>query len=206
MLGLPKSTEMSKQLPKKAIYTKFQMNTVAKDKIDVDISRITIVNEITADKVNIPAGENVQSFFVLLVTLKRRNFDEKNITMLSKLIPQNILFILEYEDSCKLAIYHTKLMQTQWWPADKYSIELKGIDLDKVWENIVAQIGGITIVDNNTLEQIQLDESRQKLEKEIAKLEKLARSEKQPRKKFELVQQLRKLEFELRRMASGKNN
>jgi vacuolar-type H+-ATPase subunit I/STV1 len=144
---------------------------------------------------------------VLLVTLKRRNFDEKNITMLSKLIPQNILFILEYEDSCKLAIYHTKLMQTQWRLDDQYSIELKGIDLDKVWENIVAQIGGITIADNNTLdEQIQLDESRQKLEKEIAKLEKLARSEKQPRKKFELVQQLRKLEFELRRMASGKNN
>lgn len=76
-----------------------------------------------------------------------------------------------------------------------------------MWENIVAQIGGITIADNNTLdEQIQLDESRQKLEKEIAKLEKLARSEKQPRKKFELVQQLRKLEFELRRIASGKNN
>ena len=197
MLGIPKSTEMNKQLPKKAIYAKFQMNTAAKDKIDADISRITIVNEITPDKVNIPAGENVQNFFVLLVTLKRRNFDEKNIAMLSKLIPQNILFILEYEGNCKLAIYHTKLMQTQWRPADQYSIELKGIDLDKVWENIVAQIGGIAIVDNNTLdEQIQLDESRQKLEKEIAKLEKLARAEKQPRKKFELVQQLRKLQKE----------
>ncbi len=43
MLGLPKSTEMSKQLPKKAVYAKFQMNTAAKDKIDADISRITIV-------------------------------------------------------------------------------------------------------------------------------------------------------------------
>ena len=85
-------------------------------------------------------------------------------------------------------------MQTQWRPDDQYSIELKGIDLDKVWENIVAQIGGITIADNNTLdEQIQLDESRQKLEKEIAKLEKLARSEKQPRKKFELVQRIKQL-------------
>ncbi len=63
-----------------------------------------------------------------------------------------------------------------------------------MWENIVAQIGGITIADNNTLdEQIQLDESRQKLEKEIAKLEKLARSEKQPRKKFELVQRIKQL-------------
>lgn len=197
MLEFPKSTEMSKQLPKKAIYAKFQMNTAAKDKIDADISKITIVNEITPDKVNIPAGENVQSFFVLLVTLKRRNFDEKNIAVLSKLIPQNILFILEYGGSCELAIYHTKLMQTQWRPADQYSIELKGINLDKVWENVVAQVGGINIVDNNTLdEQIQLDESRRKLEKEIAKLEKLARAEKQPRKKFELVQQLRKLQKE----------
>lgn len=34
MLGLPKSTEMNKQLPKKAIYAKFQMNTAVKDKID----------------------------------------------------------------------------------------------------------------------------------------------------------------------------
>lgn len=40
MLGLPKSTEMSKQLPKKAVYAKFQMNTAAKEKIDADISRI----------------------------------------------------------------------------------------------------------------------------------------------------------------------
>ena len=31
------------------------------------------------------------------------------------------------------------------------------------------------------------------LEKEIAKLEKLARSEKQPRKKFELVQRIKQL-------------
>lgn len=65
MLGLPKSTEMSKQLPKKAVYAKFQMNTTAKEKIDADISRITIVNEITPAKINIPAGEEVRSFFVL---------------------------------------------------------------------------------------------------------------------------------------------
>ncbi len=112
MLGLPKSTEMSKQLPKKAIYAKFQMNTAAKEKIDADISRIAIVNEISPDKINIPAGEEVKNFFVLLVTLKKKNFDEKNIAILSKLIPQNILFILEYEGQSKIAVYRTKLIQT----------------------------------------------------------------------------------------------
>lgn len=74
MLGLPKSTEMSKQLPKKAVYAKFQMNTAAKEKIDADISRITIVNEITPAKINIPAGEEVGSFFVLLVALKKKQW------------------------------------------------------------------------------------------------------------------------------------
>lgn len=97
MLEFPKSTEMSKQFPKKAVYSKFKMNTATKAKIDADISRITIVNEITPAKINIPAGEKVGSFFALLVALKKKDFDERTVATLSKLIPQNILFVLEFE-------------------------------------------------------------------------------------------------------------
>ena len=198
MLGLPKTTEMSKQLPKKAIYTKFQMNTAAKEKIDADISRITIVNEIAPNKVNIPSGEDVKSFFVLLVSLKRKEYDEKTIATLSKLIPQNILFVLEYEDESKLAIYHTMVMQTAWMPTEEQKVELKGLNLDTVWENIVIAVGGVNIEKRNSLdEQIEINEKKQKLEKEIAKLEKQARAEKQPKKKFELVLKVRSLKQEM---------
>lgn len=65
MLGLPKSTELNKPLPKTAIYTKFQMNAAEKAKIDADISRIVIVNEVSAAKLNLAPGESVQAFFVL---------------------------------------------------------------------------------------------------------------------------------------------
>lgn len=198
MLGLPKETEMSKQLPKKAIYAKFQMNTAAKKKIDADISRITIVGEIAPNKVNIPTGDEVKNFFVLLVALKKKDFDEKTIVTLSKLIPQNILFVLEFEGQSKLAIYHTKLMQTDWKPTEEQRIELQGLNLDKVWENIVVAVGSVDIEQGKTLdEQIKENEKRQKLEKEIAKFEKQARAEKQPKKKFELVQQVKKLRFQL---------
>lgn len=201
MLGLPKATEMSKQLPKKAIYAKFQMNTAAKEKIDADISRITIVNEIAPNKVNIPAGDEVENFFVLLVSLKRKEFDEKTIATLSKLIPQNILFVLEYGSESKLAIYHTKIMQTDWKPTVEQRIELKGLNLDKVWENVVVAVGGVDIEQGNTLDgQIEIDEKRQKLEKEIAKLEKQARAEKQPKKKFEMVQRLREYQKKLEKL------
>ena len=76
----------------------------AKEKIDADISKITIVNEVTPDKIHIPAGEQVSGIFVLHVMLKRGEFDVKTIETLFKLIPQNILFVLEYEGKSKLAI------------------------------------------------------------------------------------------------------
>lgn len=194
MLGLPKATELSKQLPKNAIYAKFRMNTAEKAKIDADISRITIVNEVSAEKVHIAAGNQVKSFFVLLVALKKKDFDDKTIITISKLIPQNMLLVLECGDEAKLATYHTKLMQTEWKRKEALSVELKGLNLDSVWENIIMQIGGITIDQGNTLdEQIAADEYRQKIEKEIAKLEKQARAEKQPKKKFELVQRVKAL-------------
>lgn len=202
MLGLPKSTEMNKQLPKKAIYAKFQMNTASKDKVDADISRIVIVNEISPSRINIPAGEEVGSFFVLLVTLKKKNFDEKTIAALSKLIPQNILFVLEFEGQSKLAIYRTKLMQTDWKPTESCTIELRGLTLDKVWENAIRSLElGVWNEELSLDENLAIHDRRSKLEKEIAKLEKQARAEKQPKKKFELVQQIKELK---RKMVSGK--
>lgn len=198
MLGLPKTTEMSKQLPKKAIYTKFQMNTAAKAKIDADISRITIVNEIAPNKVNIPAGEDVKSFFVLLVSLKKKKYDEKTIATLSKLIPQNILFVLEYENESRLAIYHTKVMQTEWKPTKNQRIELQGLNLDTVWENIIKSLElGVWNEELSLDENIALHEKQEKLKKQIAKLEKQARTERQPKKKFELHQKITKLKKEL---------
>lgn len=192
MLGLPKATEMSKQLPKKAIYAKFQMNTAAKEKIDADISRITIVNEITPNKVNIPAGEKIKNFFVLLVSLKRKEFDEKTIAMLSKLIPQNILFVLEYGSESKLSIYHTKIMQTDWKQTEEQRIKLQGLNLDKVWENLVRSLEcGVWNEELSLDENLALHQKQDKLKKEIDKLEKQARAEKQPKKKFELVQRIK---------------
>lgn len=194
MLGLPKATELNKQLPKKAIYAKFQMSPAAKAKFDADISRINIVGEISPNTTGIAQGQTVSSIFVLQVVLKQKNFQQNTIAQISKLIDQNMLLILDCGTERKLAIYHTKLIQTDWVPADVCTIELKGLDLDSVWENFITQVGGIAIQEGKTLdEQIAADEQRAKLQKEIARLEKLAWAEKQPKKKFELAQQILEL-------------
>lgn len=199
MLGFPKNTEMNKQLPKKAIYTKFQMNTAAKEKIDSDISKISIVNEISPLKLHISEGKTVKAFYVLLVSLKHKNFDEKNIITISKIIPQNLLMILEYNDEARLAVYYNKLMLSQCQKTENIAIELEGFDMDQVWENIILQVGKINIDDGNTIEeQIAINDKNEKIQKEIEKLDKKARAEKQPKKKFELVQRINELKKELK--------
>ena len=194
MLGLPKSTELSKQLPKKAIYEKFNMNTAAKEKFDTDISRINIVAEISPNTVSIAKGETVSAIYVLQVILKQKEFDSRTISQISKLIDQNMLLVLDFNGERKLAIHHTKLIQSDWKPSDDCLVSLTGLNLDTVWENLITQVGGIEIEQGHSLdEQIASDEQKAKLEKEIARLERMARNEKQPKKKFELVQQIKKL-------------
>lgn len=136
----------------------------------------------------------MKGFYVLLVTLKTYEFSEKNIITVSKLILQNILMILECNGRARLAVYHNKLMLTEWQTTESLSIELKGFNLDTVWENIISQIGQIQVDNGNTLdEQIVLDKRREKLQKTIERLEKAARTEKQPPKKFDLVQHIKQL-------------
>ena len=194
MLCLPKSTELSKQLPKTAIYAKFNMSPAAKDKFDADISRITIVSEISPKTTTIAAGESISSIHVLLVALKHKNYNVATIVQLNQLINQRMVLVLECGEERRLAVYHTKLIQSEWQPPDDCTLSLKGLNLDDVWNNIVVQIGSIDVEVGNSLEeQIAVDEERSKIQKEIDRLEALARKEKQPKKKFELVQQIQEL-------------
>lgn len=195
MLRLPKRTEIAQQLPKKAIFQKFELKPAQRDHFDADISKLTLVNAISQNK--LPAlqrGETIETIYVVDVALKRPNYDPKNIQMLSKLIPQKMLFALHYEDEIQLAIYHTKLICGSWAPADAYELELTGTTTDLVWENLVKAIGGIEVEEGNTLvEQIAVNEEREKLRKRIDALEAKSRIEKQPRRKLEMFEQLQEM-------------
>ena len=199
MLGLPKTTEIAKQLPKKAIYSKFELKPAQRDRFDADISRIDIVNIVSPNTVpGLKDGERVKEFYVLLVSLKQEDYDEKNILLLSKLIKQHMVFALAYQDRVRLAVVHEKLFATDWEPLADAVLPLMGFDMDKVWENIVMAIGSFEVMEGVTIEeQITIDGEKQKVIKQIETLEKKARSEKQPRRKFELFQQVRALKKHL---------
>lgn len=195
MYGLPASTLVNRPLYKKAIFEKFNLKAAERDRFDADVSRMAIVAYLSPAK--IPAlhpGQEVKEFYVLQVQLKQRDYDTKNILLLQKLIPQKIVFALEYDEDVQFCIFHTRLQQSEWKHASDAEISLKGLTFDDVWNNIVAEIGSLNNAAEETLEQqIIHREEREKLLRQIEILEKRCRIEKQTRKKYELHQQLLKL-------------
>ena len=170
------------------------MSPQAKDKFDSDVSRMYIVAEISPNTINIDKGETVPVIFAVQIILKRKNFDPKTISQISKLIDQKMLLVLDCDGERKLAIHHSKLIHSEWKSFDECTVSLAGLNLDTVWENLITQVGCIEIKQGHSLdEQIASDEQKAKLLKEIARLEKLAKKEKQPKKKFEIVQQIKNL-------------
>ena len=200
MYNLPPQCAINKPLFKKAVFEKFNLKATERDRFDADISRMALVARVSS--ATVPAltkGKEIEGFYVLQVTLKRKDYDSKNILMLQKLIPQKLIFALQYDEQIQFCIFHTRLQQSAWMATDEAAITLQGLTLDDVWNNIVATIGGLDAQAEETIEeQIIHREQREKLLRQIESLEKQCRTEKQTRKKYELHQQLIKLKEKLK--------
>lgn len=196
MLNLPEITELHKPLPKTQIYKKFQFSNAQQTKFDADISRIDIVNEVSLRTIpSIQQGKKVNSIYVLSVTLKIKDYDSKNIEKISKIIPQNLVFALQYEEEIQLAVFYEKIFTTSRIHETKAKLELKGLNFDEVWENIIKQIEGGEWDSNISLsENIKLKEKKEKLKKEIDTLKKKMKNEKQFNRQIEIKAEIRRLE------------
>ena len=202
MYGLPASTLVNRPLYKKAVFEKFNLKAAERDRFDADVSRMAIVAYLSPAKIPaLHSGQEVKEFYVLQVQLKQREYDTKNILLLQKLIPQKIVFALEYDEDVQFCIFHTRLQQSEWKHASDAEISLKGLTFDDVWNNIVAEIGCLDNAAEETLEQQIINrEEREKLLQQIASLEKRCRAEKQTRKKYELHSKIQKLKEFLQKL------
>jgi len=202
MYGLPASTLINQPLYKKVVYEKFNLKTAERERFDADISRMALVARISPATVPALAeGREIKGFYVMQVALKRKDYDSKNILMLQKLIPQKMVFVMQYDEKTQFCIFHTRLQQSEWMPTSEAAIPLQGLSLDDVWNNIVATIGGLDAQAEESIEeQIIHREQQEKLLRQIESLEKRCRTEKQTRKKYELHQKLQELKLKIKQV------
>lgn len=215
MLGLPKSTEFNKRIPKQKFYENIAVTPAMKKAFVEQIRIIYWRNKIATTTLNLAAGEQVTELEVFEVRLYSPELDKSVLRQIDREIPYHILFLLEYEGRYRAAIGYKeaaagkmafkvdRYYYTDWLDADELSVHLEGLSLDAVYENYVRQIAGTALDSDESVtlkESIENQKQREQLEKQIAALKAKIRKEKQPKRKFELVQQMKSLTGELKRV------
>lgn len=213
VLGLPMTTEFNKRIPKQKFYENIAVTPAMKKAFVEQIKIIYWRNKIATTTLNLAAGEQVTEIEVFEVRLSAPKLDESVLRQIDREIPYHILFLLEYEGKYRAVIGYKeaaagktafkvdRYYSTDWLDEDDLPVHLEGLTLDAVYENFVRQIAGDVLVEENgtTLkESIEQQKQREQLEKQIAALEAKIRKEKQPKKKFEMVQKIKMLKERLK--------
>lgn len=219
MIGLPKTTEFNKRIPKQKFYENMDISPTLKKIFVEQVKIIYWKNKIAASTTNLAAGTNVMELEVFEVKLNSQMLDDSFMHQIDKEIPYHILFILEYGGQYKAVIGYkeksnsnvafkvNRYYSTEWMEEDALPLKLEGLSLDSVYENFIRQIAGDTLsvtTSSETLkEAIDRDEKCQDFQTQIVKLQKKIKSEKQLNKQMELNAQLKKLKKELEVLISA---
>jgi hypothetical protein len=112
-----------------------------------------------------------------------------------------MIFALQYGEETQFAVFHTRLLKSDWQRSESISLDLKGLTLDDAWQNFIFSIGGLDASSEQSIEQqIIKREEQEKLLRQIETLEKQCRTEKQTRKKYELHQEIQKLRIKIKQV------
>ncbi len=209
-MNWPKSTEIGKFLSKESFYSHDAVSGALRQVLVDDVEKITISHRFAKDTLNVDAGTEFPEILVLHIKLKRCAINEKLLNALDKSICAGyVLFVLEYIDMQCASISHKtinskgdsvidKRWTTDWM--DDLNLELHGTTLDRVYQDLVKQISGgrVKTTDNNLMQAVERDIERTSLERQIADLERKLQNTVQVNKKFEIKDQIRKIEAKVK--------
>lgn len=210
MIDFPTATTVHRRLPKEAFYKHLPLTKVLKDKFVSDVDRIIVENSLTKENLNLTADSEIKEILLLSITLKKQEFDGKVIEAIAKQNPHKLVFLLMFEGSRQLALYHSKLYRTQWMEASEVNLKPQGFSLNEIWDTFVEQIA---LYEERTEksdslsvdERLALQDQIVKLEKLIEKTEVAAWKEQQPKKQFELYTRLRGYKQKLEELKHGES-
>lgn len=214
MIGLPKTTEFNKRIPKQKFYENIDISPALKKIFVEQVKIIYWRNKIAASTTNLAAGSHVTEIEVFEVRLNSPVLDDSLLRQIDKEIPYHILFLLEYEGKYQAWIGYKEAAasgnkafkvngyyHTEWLTEDELPLKLEGLNVDAVYENFVRQIAGDKLKTEDageTLkESVARDEQKQQLQKQITTLQAKIRKEKQLNKQMQMNTELKKLKKEL---------
>ena len=214
MLGLPKTTEFNKRIPKQKFYENMEISPALKKVFVEQVKIIYWKNKIAVSTTNLAAGSEVTELEVFEIRLNSPVLDDGLLRQIDREIPYHILFLLEYEGKYQAWIGYKEaaasgnkafkvngFYYTEWFVEDELPLKMEGLNIDAVYENFVRQIAGDKLSTKKTgeslKESVEREEQRQTVQKQIEALKAKIKKEKQLNKQMEMNNELKKLKREL---------
>jgi hypothetical protein len=205
MILFPSSTLVGKSVPKTAFYRNLEVNAKVKQRFLDDVAGITWTAKIAPSTLNVTDGKDVHEIAVFRMELKRKEAPTDVLNAIDRQMPRHTVFLLQHEDDfCLLVNYKewhdatnakfdiVKTFRTEWTQANNLTLQLDGRDMDAIYTSIVKQIAGAVITSETTdiHSAVAQTKENEALLQKIEALEAKVAKELQPKKKFELHQQL----------------
>ena len=214
MIGLPKTTEFNKRIPKQKFYENMDISPALKKVFVEQVKIIYWRNKIATSTTNLATGNDVTELAVFEVRLNSPVLDDGLLRQIDREIPYHILFLLEYQRKYQAWIGYKEAAasgnkafkvngyyHTEWLTEDELPLKLEGLSVDAVYENFVRQIAGDKLKSETSgeslKESVARDEQKQALQKQIDTLKAKIRKEKQLNKQMEMNKEFKKLKKEL---------
>lgn len=214
MIGLPKSTEFNKRIPKQKFYENMDISPALKRIFVEQVRIIYWKNKIAPTTTNLDAGNDVTELEVFEIRLTSPVLDDSLLRQIDREIPYHILFLLEYQGKYQAWIGYKEAAasgnkafkvngyyHTEWFAEDELPIKMEGLNVDAVYENFVRQIAGdklkAEVAGESLKKSVARDERKMALQKRIATLQAKIRKEKQLNKQMQMNTELKKLTKEL---------
>lgn len=214
MLGLPKTTEFNKRIPKQKFYENMDISPALKKIFVEQVKTIYWKNKIAPTTTNLASGNDVTELEVFEIRLNTKILDDALLRQIDREIPYHILFLLEYQGNYQAWIGYkeatlsgtkafkvNRYYHTDWLNVEHLPLKMEGFTVDEVYENFVRQIAGDKLKtdtnDESLKEAVARDEQRQVLQKKMASLQAKIRKEKQLNKQVQMNTELKRLRKEL---------
>lgn len=212
MLGLPKSTEFNRFIPKqkfyKDLYTHTSIPSKTKNYFVKQIKSITWENKIDHTTMNIAKGSFVEEIEVFRVELYDYEIDDSVLYIIDENIPYHILFVFEYNNKRKYSLSFKeicreaetiniqKIFQSDWVSEDEDFLKFSGISLDNMYENLLYSISNNELdkfLGDTLKEKVLSSIEYEKIQKQVNNLSKKVKNEKQFNRQVELNVELKEL-------------
>lgn len=147
------------------------------------------------------------------VHLKREEYNPTLFEFIDRNVPVYVVYLLRFEGNVQLLASYkepsgnksgtfrvVESFASDWMPENDIDLFVDGLNLDSIYENFIRQIAGSKLKSassENLVVDIEAEQRRAKIERQIAQLESKRRKEKQFNRQMELSAEIKKLKEQI---------